>query len=95
MRMVVECADQFWTACFLEGKMVAAVDSLNFKAKGVGERFRATAAWHAGVAAEYITPLSCWGNPFDVRAGFLNTPNHRVGTVEFGPWKENETGRRS
>ncbi len=23
-RMVVECADQFWTACFLEGKMVAA-----------------------------------------------------------------------
>ena len=47
--MVVECADQFWTACFLEGKMVAAVDSLNFKAKGVGERLRATAAWSSDV----------------------------------------------
>ncbi len=44
----------------------------------------------AGVAADYRTPFSSWENLFNVQAGFLNTPNHKVGTVDLGPWIENE-----
>lgn len=67
-RMVVECADQSRTGCFLEGKMDASVNSLNCKAKGVDERLRGIAACpHEGTLSSsfLLVPLCalaiCWG----------------------------------